>query len=491
MCPTDRGTVAARILLVSVVLTGCDQRPVREASTSVVERVVAATPREVLNRLRDLGSTFRLDAQGRVWALSFHRCPLNDGDLEILQSLPEVRTLNLRGVSVVGGRLSVKGMQPLASLQNLRRLDLSMNQFTGRLDPIASLAQLEFLDLRGSGFGDEAIQSVARMPRLRTLLLGHSALTERGLKALSGSSLAEFDYWLRGDQDVAILGGLKKLQIWFIGYGNVPVSRLGAFADCDQLQEITLTCDGVECPVQSISALRSMRSLKRLQISGPANAEWPVLTALDGLAELNALRLVGIGDRALRQLPPVESLQTLDLALSSAGSREGLQKLGEFPELRHVALPPETTTADGLASVAGCSQLQTLVFAPNLIGGSLQAIFPAVAETTPGFAAADLCPVLRQTGLKTLRVDGLGFGDELMMEVSAAKHLEYLGVAGLPITDAGLERLRHLRHLQVLDIEHTAVTYEAAQTLHRDYLPQCRITDNWCCGCMTIEPRVP
>jgi hypothetical protein len=66
-----------------------------------------------------------------------------------------------------------------------------------------------------------------------------------------------------------------------------------------------------------------------------------------------------------------------------------------------------------------------------------------------------------------------------------------LGAAGLPITDAGLERLRHLRHLQVLDIEHTAVTYEAAQTLHRDHLPQCRITDNWCCGCMTIEPQVP
>ena len=491
MCPAYRHTGAARILLVSVVLTGCDQRPVREAATSVFEEVGAATPHDVLNRLRDLGGTYRLDAQGRVWALSFHRCPLNDGDLEILRSLPDVRTLTLRGVSVVGGRLSVKGIQPLASLQNLRRLDLSMNQFAGRLDPIASLPQLEFLDLRGSGLEDEAIQSVARMPRLHILHLGHSPLTERGLKALSGSPLTQFDYWLRGDQDVALLGGLKKLQIWFIGYGNVPVSRLGEFAGCDQLQEITLTCDRVECPVQSISALRSMRSLKRLQISGPADAQWSVLKALDGLTGLTALRLVGIGDRALRQLPTVESLQTLDLALSSVGSREGLQRLGEFPELRHLALPPETTTADGLASVAGCSQLQTLVFAPNLIGGFLQTISPESKGSAAAFVAADLRPVIRRTALTTLRVDTLGFGDELMREFSAAKNLQYLGLSGLRITDAGLTHLQHLQHLQLLDITGTLVTLDAAQSLHRDYLPQCRITDNWCCGCMAIEPQVP
>jgi len=46
-------------------------------------------------------------------------------------------------------------------------------------------------------------------------------------------------------------------------------------------------------------------------------------------------------------------------------------------------------------------------------------------------------------------------------------------------------------HLQELDIQGTAITIEAAKALHEDFLPGCNITDNWCCGCMTIEPRVP
>jgi hypothetical protein len=74
---------------------------------------------------------------------------------------------------------------------------------------------------------------------------------------------------------------------------------------------------------------------------------------------------------------------------------------------------------------------------------------------------------------------------------SAAENLQTLGVSGVRITDAGLTHLRHLRHLQVLDIAGTLITLEAAEELHRDYLPQCRITDNWCCGCLAIEPQFP
>lgn len=490
MPAVDHGT-ATTILLVLAALTGCEHRPVAGAPAPDAASNTAATPAEVLQRLQNLGGEFRLDRRGRVWALNFHRCLLNDGDLEVLRSLPAVRTMTLRGVSVAGGKLSTTGLKPIESLQELRRLDLSMNNFTGPLDAIASLPQLEFLDLRGTEFDDEAMLAVARMPRLRTLHLGHFELTQRGLKALRGSPVEHLDFWLQRDQDVLLLGGLTNLRSWFIGYGDVPVKHLTAFAGAHQLQEITLTCHDGECPVESISALRSMRSLKKLQIAGPADAEWPILAALDSLAELKSLRLINIGDRALRQLPPLTSLETLDLSLSPAGSRGGLQKLGELPALRHLALQPDTTTADGLVSVSGCSQLQTLVFEPNLVGDFLQVMFRQHRESTPGFEANDLPPVLRQTALKTLRVDGLGFGDELMTELIAAQDLEYLGVSGLPITDAGIEVLRHLKHLQVLDIAGTSVSFEAAETLHRDYLPQCRITDNWCCGCMSIEPRIP
>jgi hypothetical protein len=476
-------------LMVLALIAGCGRR--HDVATLPTSEPASATSPELLQRLRDLGGEYRLDRHGRVWALSFHRCSLDDGDLEILRSLPDVRTMTLRGVSVVGGRLSVEGLAPIDSLRELRRLDLSMNhRFTGRLDPLASLPKLEFLDLQGTGFGDEAMRAVARMPNLRTLRLGHLGITDEGLKALQGSSLEQLDVWLGSNHDVALLGGLKELRVWFTGYDVLPVDRLREFAGADQLQEIWLTCHGVECPLDCVRALHSMRSLQTVHISGPADSDWPILAALDGLSALKTLRLDGIGDRALRQLPSIKSLETLCLARSSTGSEEGLRRLSELPNLRHLALRPETTTAGGLASVAACSHLETLEFQPSRMGGFRQVVLPISAEPTAGFVAEDLRPVLRHTALRTLRVDGLGFGDELMAELVAATNLQYLGVSGLPITDAGLEHVRHLKHLRVLDIVGTAVTYDAAARLHRDYLPQCRITDNWCCGCLAFEPRV-
>ncbi|MBC8871439.1 MAG: hypothetical protein H8E44_18605 [Planctomycetes bacterium] len=481
---------AAAIVLVCIVFAGCGDSPDRGPAELTVKDAPVPTPPEVLERLRDLGGQYRLDRHGRVWALSFHRCPLEDGDLEILRSLPHIRTMTLRGVSVVGGTLSTEGLKPIESLRELRRLDLSMNhRLSGSLASITSLSNLEFLDLLGTKFGDEAMPAVAMLPRLKTLRLGHLKLTHRGLKALRGSSIERFDYWLRGDQSVALLGGMKKLKIWFIGYGNVPVNRLPEFAGADQLEEITLTCHGDKCPPESIDALRSLRSLRKLEISGPANSDWPILAALDDLSELKALRLINIGDRALRRLPRIEALETLDLNLSSSGSGQSLRELPTLPQLRHLALNPKTTTADGLMSVSGCKHLETLVFQPNRIGGFLHVKSRSRQQSTAGFVAADLRPVLRQTAMRTLRVDELGFGDELMYEVSAAERLQELGVSGLPITDAGLEPLRRLKHLQLLDIAGTEVSFDAAQSLHQTYLPKCKITDNWCCGCMTIEAK--
>ncbi len=486
----SKSTAFTTILLFGVALTGCNTGPAPgEAAVKKGESVSA--PREVLARLRDLEGEYRLDHRGRVWALSFRRCPLNDGDLEILRSLPHIRTLTLRGISVGGGRLTVEGLRPLKSLHELRRLDLNMNhRFTGTLDSIACLSKLEFLDLRGTELGDEAMQAIASVPTLRVLHLGHLGLTEQGLRHLHKSSLEEFDYWFRNDQDVALLGGLKRLRAWHIGYGDIPVHRLAEFAGADQLQEITLTCDGAGCRSEAIDAIRSMRSLQKLQISCSADARCSILGALDSLPELKALRLVGVSDQTLQQLPHIKTLEALDLALTAVGTGESLQRLAALPSLRHLALPPGTTTADGLASVACCSHLETLVFEPNQIGDFLQILSWPRLATSAGFAAKDLRPVLRHTPLRTLKLNGLGFDDELMKEMTTARDLRCLEVSGLPITDVGIRQLHHLKHLQLLDIAGTLVTIDAARSLHRS-LPQCRITDNWCCGCMAIEPRVP
>ena len=118
-------------LLLLLTLPGCGRTP---------EPLAEPTPQAVLDQIRALGGSYKLNAQQQVTVLSFHRCPLQDGDLEILRSTPEVWTLNLRGVSVVGGTLSEAGLDPLASLSKLQRLDLSSNyHLTGSLDALRPL----------------------------------------------------------------------------------------------------------------------------------------------------------------------------------------------------------------------------------------------------------------------------------------------------------------------------------------------------------------
>lgn len=494
----DRFFRTGLALMLVMATLGCEQPPSAVPRHPVVvdsaqeSEVAGPTPPEVLDQIRELGGTYRLNKKRRVAVLGFHRCPLNDGDLEILRSTPDVWTLNLRGISVVGGELTVAGLQPVEALKNLRRLDLSYNsKFSGSLDVLRPLAELEFLDLQGTRFGDDAMDAVSQLPQLQTLNVGMHQISADGVRALHGSPLQQFNYWRRDREDPAVLGGLKGLKSWFIGFGTVSVDRLGEFHGMDQLENLWISGHEVICPDESIRALRTMKSLQTLQISSPANQDCPILAALDVLPHLKMLRLTSIGDRALQQLPPLPALERLDLSINTHVTAEGLSALQRLPALRHLALRPSHTNAAALAVVAECAQLETLVFDPNRIHDiqdHLTMSYPGQAEPPPGFVAADLRPILERTKLKSLHVDGLGFGDEVLAVAAKGQSLEQLNVSGLPITDIGIQQLRHLEHLKLLDVMGTQVTYTAAENFQREYAPGCRITDNWCCGCLALEP---
>ena len=310
-------------------------------------------------------------------------------------------------------------------------------------------------------------------------------MTERGLRSLRGSSIETLHYWFSPNEDVALLGGLKKLKSWSAGYDEVPVSRLSAFTDVNQLRGIPISVYQNQGSAESIAALRSMDGLQVVEIGGRAESDWSILAALDSLPQLKSLRLRGIGDAGLKRLPRIPSVETLDISLGTSYTADGLRALAQLPALRRLSLRPDITTREHLAQVAECSQLQSLAFQPYQ-----DFVLKISGEYSPqvSFTAADLRPVLQRTALKHLGLDGMGFGDELLAEVSAARHLESLTAGRSPITDAGLERLRELKHLKDLDLSGTQITYDAAQAFQRDYAPQCTIYDNWCCGCMTLSP---
>ncbi len=451
---------------------------------------VPPTSPETLKRLDELKGKYKLDTRGRVWSLEIKGTPLHDGDLEVLRSLPLLKTLCLREVVYPGGNLSLNGLRPLDSLKELRRLDLSNNPWEGSLDRLAGLSRLEFLDLRGTKFGDDAMRDVARLPRLKDLRLGHMPLSEQGLKNLSGSSVERFEYWIRGDQNAGMLGGLKRLRSWYIGFTDLRVSELPMFANAELLTEIRLICDDTPPSPEAVAVLQSLKSLNKLDLSGGRDADWSILADLDRLPRLEAVRLIGATDQSLSLLPKVPTVTDLELFLSRSGSEEGLKMLTSFPALRGLSLAPATTTAAGLAQVARCEKLEALVFYPNAVGNFMAQVYPNEASPRPGFVAKDLRPILDLPTLRWLDISSLGFGDEVTLELVAATQLQSLGINNLSVTDAGMERLRELKQLRGLDIVGTQISYEAAAAFF-EHNPHCRISDNWCCGCLGFTPQVP
>ena len=90
--------------------------------------------------------------------------------------------------------------------------------------------------------------------------------------------------------------------------------------------------------------------------------------------------------------------------------------------------------------------------------------------------------------LKRLKLSGLPITDAGLLHLQHLAELEELDLNGTLITDAGLVHLRGLIELRELQFMETSISYDAAADLHAS-LPLCRISDNWCCGCMAFEPH--
>jgi Leucine-rich repeat (LRR) protein len=518
-----RAAFTAAIALLGLSLIGCGKQPAVPAPVVLLDEAVPGTADEVLERIEALGGKYTLDQQGRVWALDFKRCPLNDGDLEIVRSMPAIRTMTLRGIATVHGKLSSKGLKPLESLKELRRLDLSVNRFNGALEGITALPHLEYLDLEGTYFGDEAVAAIQSLPRLeslevnqakfsgkaiaalaqirtlKTLKVGFLSATGRltpvELKAVCSSSIEELEYYFDSQKDdLAVLGGLKHLRKWFSGFESIPVNRLAAFAGVDRLESIRAKFDGSDCPPEAAAALRSMKGLARVSIHGKGVCPLPILAALESLPRLEELELSGVDDAALSHLPALQALKKLDLSSSPAGSGAGLRPLPAMPALRELVLRADAVTPAGLEAVSRCPRLERLsfsLFATTEKAGHQYGLqtYRIVQHHVVGFKAHDLAPVFHHTPLKSLGLSDLGFGDDALAEVVAAQHLEELAISDSPVTDAGFVKLRSLEHLKAVEVSHTKVSYQAAEALYQARGEECAISDNWCCGCMAFTPR--
>ena len=294
-------TVFALLLTTTLLLSVTNTTAQVEAAGEVVsipDANLAAALREALglppgaaitsDALRNLT---RLEAEGRGIA-----------DLTGLEYAVNLTWLDL-GATTIDGEWRenpISNVSPLASLTNLEWLDLASTgvsdvsalahltnlewldlggHFVSDVSALAGLTNLEWLDLGGPFVSD--VSSLASLTNLRTLDLGGTLVSDVSSLARL-TNLEELSLHSTTDvSDVSALANLTNLE--WLGLGWTGVSDVSALARLTNLEGLYLQHTGVS----DVSALASLTNLKRLYLDWTDVSDVSALANLTNLEELN------------------------------------------------------------------------------------------------------------------------------------------------------------------------------------------------------------
>ncbi|HCO24558.1 MAG TPA: hypothetical protein DIT97_16565 [Gimesia maris] len=487
-----------------------------ESQRSVVQQ--QAPPPEptalaTLQKLKQLGARWKRNQHGQVYWLFLKRLPLADDDLTVLKELPEVQTLTLRGVHTIkGNHFTDDGLRHVGQLKKLRYLDLSVNyQLTDAgLRHLESLKQLEYLDLSGCRrFSDACGASLAQLTSLRTLKLRQTSLTPDVLTALSQlpelkhlavkyakgmwlnentivplekMPLEELEGMLIKDENLPLIARLKSLKSLPFEQGrSIKDDQLSYLIHIRQIKKLNVVLTRGTSDTSQLIQLQALPELETLSISLGKRSEGDPLdrSGLLVLAKFPALKELGIG---LVNVPVLEAIshctqvQKLNLNVDSSQFQPtDLAYLKEMSSLKSITVQIALVSDDLWATLGKVKSLEEISFNRG---------WPPQKEPPP-FSMTSLKQLQNLPHLKGLDLNGFPVTDEGLGYLGQCRTLERLGLNNAPITNAGLLQLRHLSQLKKFSFYGSKIDRKPAEELHQ-FIPQCEIEDNWCCGCMTI-----
>jgi hypothetical protein len=391
-----------------------------------------------------------------------------------LPALPSLQTLDL-------GRTEITSLAGLPDLPSLRTLIVTPGRLSRRPGALSSLEGLPALpSLQTLDVSDTQITSLAglpALPSLQTLDLSGTEITSlAGLPALP--SLLTLDL---GGTEITRLAGLPKLpSLQTLDLGETQITSLAGLPDLPSLQALIVARHTRLPRAVSLSNLKNLPALRRLQALNLGGTE---ITSLAGLPALPSLQTLDVGETeitSLAGLPALPSLQTLDVSANQIASLEGLPALTSlqilnlgYTQITSLAgLPelPSLQTLDlggtAIASLAGLPDLpslQTLNLSRTNITSlaglpklpSLQTLDLGETQISSLAGLSDL------PSLQTLTVAPANHSREAVPLSSLAGLPELPGLRTLDLSEAGITSLAGLPtlpRLQTLDLSGTEIT---------------------------------
>lgn len=409
--------------LLSLLLCGCPAKPAPTATTggpTITPPTPATTPVETraqddaasVAALEQLGVKLTKDSGGAVTALDAVSVDLKDADLQHLKGLHSLVDLDLAKTSITDEGLAVLQFLPQLKALNLQRCNLVTDAGLANLqyvpdlerlqllytlignegmEHVAKLHKLKVLDLRGSKVSDAGLARLEKHPSLVDIKLRAASITDEGLKSVATikqlRTIEAEDTYITDDglPYLATLTDLQKLNLWRSYVGLVPDS------------------------FQHLSGMTKLKDL-RLRGTGVRAVELKYLVgAKDTLKYLDMIECP-IDDDELEHIEPFQNLETLEIWQQTTLGDAGLAHIAKLQNLKNLDISIcRNVTSAGMDSIAMLSKLETLNLA--------------------------------ETG----------------------------------VDDAGLEKLAVLKNLKTLDLRKTGVTADGAAKFEAA-VPGCKIT---------------
>lgn len=378
--------------------------------------------------------------------------------------LPQSRFKVLEA-TISGEPISEADLASLVALTDLGALRLEhVNLTSAMLSGLPRMRKLTTLSVAGNpGVGDDAVKSIGRETKLRSLDVSGTRLTDAGLQELS-QLLPGLEHLAVQDTGVTAAGGATFKR-------ELPTCSLdGAPSAVDTATTVTPvqpqpTADADHAAAAWLSTLKDAKlsiseaggaprpsphgdplpqtPFKIVEIELADSAPLAELSHLAGLTELQKLSIerCDVTDAAIATLPPLAKLENLDLAGNQHITDAALKLVGNRAGLRSLDLSNTGIT------VAGIQQIKRLA---NLESLSLGGLADFNGKLFPQFAGL--------TKLRKLELAGTPIGDVDVQQLNLPQ-IKSFNFSQCKLTDAGLKRLADVMpKLEWIDLSGTTVT---------------------------------
>jgi hypothetical protein len=332
------------------------------------------------------------------------------------------------------------------TLPKLRELDIAVTKgiTSAGLAHLGKMSRLEKLSLYqintgGAGLGDDAIRGIAGLESLRELWIGECGTSDGGVKLLEKlPQLTALTLRQEGNltdeaiKSIAKLSRLKSLSLpsyvgTHRGWMRFSVAGIRQLKGLKELESLHLV--GQEVPADAL-AFPKLTSLSL----GHSNVDDDVAARIGELRELRHLELTycDIGDAGLKHLAALPELRRLDIS-SSTITDAGISHFRPHNRLEHVTVRATGFTDKALDHLAQIESLTRL----DLYGSGRPGVAPGRNFSIAGLQQLKRLPRLETLWLTNVDVPGGGY-----VGLKELKHLRELTFMMANITDEGLEALK-------------------------------------------------